>query len=77
MLTRRAGQSVLIGDGIRVTVADVYPTGEVRLRIEAPADVAIAREELGAPLLERPVTTMRVRPAVPPATDPFQPPRKD
>lgn len=46
VITRRAGESVLIGDGIRVTVVEAGGRGHnVRLRIEAPEDVVITRSE--------------------------------
>lgn len=45
ILSRRSGQGIRIGDGIRVTVLSV--DGQfVRLGIDAPADSKILREEL-------------------------------
>jgi carbon storage regulator len=45
VLTRRAGESVVIGDDIRVTVVEVR--GDVvRLGIDAPRDVKVHREEV-------------------------------
>ncbi len=47
VLTRRAGESIVIGDEVRVVVLDVR--GEtVRLGIEAPAAVPIYRHEIWA-----------------------------
>ncbi len=47
VVTRRPGEAVLIGDGIRVVVLSVE--GErVRLGIEAPADVPIRRSDVDA-----------------------------
>ena len=45
ILTRKAGESVFIGDHIKIKVIDVSP-GIVRLGFEAPPDVAIYREEI-------------------------------
>jgi carbon storage regulator len=47
VLTRRAGERLLIGDRITVTVVSV-DRGKVRLGIEAPPDVLVLREELTA-----------------------------
>lgn len=45
VLTRRAGQSIMIGTDIVVTVLEVG--GEaVRIGIQAPSDVAVHREEV-------------------------------
>ena len=45
ILRRRAGESLLIGDNVRLTVMDVYEGG-VRLAIDAPKSVTILRSEL-------------------------------
>lgn len=45
VLTRKVGESLIIGDRIRITVVKVYE-GQVRLGVEAPPDVAVYREEL-------------------------------
>ena len=48
VLTRKASQSIRIGDGIEVTVLSI--SGEkVRLGIRAPRDVPVFREEVTAP----------------------------
>ncbi len=45
VLTRKKGQSLHIGDNIRIVVLEV--TGDtVRIGIEAPAEVAIYRSEI-------------------------------
>ncbi|NNJ78616.1 MAG: carbon storage regulator [Xanthomonadales bacterium] len=46
VLTRSEGQSILIGDGVKVTVVSTKG-GQVRFAIDAPRDVTILREELG------------------------------
>lgn len=45
ILQRKAGESLLIGDGIEVSVLSVE-AGRVRLAIEAPKTVPILRKEL-------------------------------
>jgi carbon storage regulator len=45
VLTRKANESILIGDGIRINVASIRGR-QVRIGIEAPSDVQIIREEL-------------------------------
>lgn len=45
VLTRNEGQTILIGDDIRVTVVGTKG-GQVRFGIEAPRDVTVLREEL-------------------------------
>jgi len=45
VLSRRPGESIAIGDGIRVTIVEV--SGDrVKLGIQAPQDVVILRQEL-------------------------------
>lgn len=45
LLTRKEGESILIGDDIKITVIEV--TGDrVRLGIEAPRDLSVYREEV-------------------------------
>jgi len=45
ILTRRIGESLVIGDEVGVKVLGVKG-GQVRLGVEAPRDVAIHREEI-------------------------------
>lgn len=45
VLTRKRGESILIGDDIRITLVEIKGKG-VRLGIECPKDVKILREEL-------------------------------
>lgn len=45
ILTRKAGQSITIGNDIRITVLEVNPKA-IRIGITAPKDVAIFRDEL-------------------------------
>lgn len=45
VLTRRPGEQIVIGNGIRVTVVSVGP-GRVKIGIEAPPDVRIDRQEI-------------------------------
>jgi carbon storage regulator len=45
ILTRKIGESVVIGNSVRVTVIDRSPGG-VRLGFDAPPEVSIYREEI-------------------------------
>jgi carbon storage regulator len=47
VLTRRPGESIIIGNGIKLTVVTVGP-GRVKIGIEAPPNVRIDREEIHA-----------------------------
>ncbi len=45
VLSRKVGERILIGDNISVTVVRITGGG-VRLGVEAPADMAVIRQEL-------------------------------
>lgn len=45
ILTRRIGESIYIGDEVRLTVLEVRGT-QVRLGINAPKDIPVHREEI-------------------------------
>lgn len=45
ILTRRVGESVMIGDEIEITVLGVK-SGQVRIGVKAPRDVTVHREEI-------------------------------
>ena len=45
VLTRRIGEKIMIGDQVLVEVADIR-SGAVRLRIRAPREVAVDRQEI-------------------------------
>jgi len=44
VLTRKLGEGIVIGDGIRVTVMDIRGK-QVKLAIDAPKEVTVHREE--------------------------------
>ena len=48
VLTRRIGETLRIADDILVTIVEVKGN-QVRLGIDAPADVSVLREELAQP----------------------------
>ena len=45
VLTRRLGESINIGDNIKITVVDIDGK-QVKIGIEAPRDITIFREEV-------------------------------
>jgi flagellar assembly factor FliW len=45
ILTRKIGESIMVGDNIRLVVLDIRGR-QIRLGIEAPADVVVLREEI-------------------------------
>ena len=51
ILTRKIGESINIGDNIKVTVVNLEG-GQVRLGIEAPKDVIVHREEIYQRIVE-------------------------
>ena len=51
VLTRKLGESVTIGDDIKISVIDIKGR-QVRLGIEAPSDMTIHREEVYAKIQE-------------------------
>lgn len=44
-LGRGVGQSIVIGDNIKITISQVR-NGQVRLQIRAPKDIRVLREEI-------------------------------
>ena len=48
VLTRRVGETVCIGDNIKVTILGVRQGAQVRIGFDAPDDIEILREEVAA-----------------------------
>jgi carbon storage regulator len=46
IFTRKKNQSFWIGDQIKITITDIEGPNKVRVGIDAPADVAVHREEI-------------------------------
>ncbi len=46
VLTRKIGESFVVGDEIKITIVDVIGGNKVRVGIEAPQEVPIYREEI-------------------------------
>jgi len=46
VLSRTVGQSICIGDNIKVQVLSVVGSGRVRLGVTAPSDIVVDREEI-------------------------------
>jgi len=51
VLTRRSGESIIIGNGIKLTVVNVGP-GRVKIGIEAPPSVRVDRAEIHERILQ-------------------------
>ncbi len=66
VLTRRKNQSIMIGDGVVVTVLEVKGDN-IRLGITAPRDVQVLREELVSALSEVNASSVLDEAAAPPA----------
>jgi len=45
VLNRKKGETIIIGDNIRVTIADIQGDS-VKVGIDAPQDIVILREEI-------------------------------
>ncbi|PYD92666.1 carbon storage regulator [Pseudomonas syringae pv. pisi] len=53
ILTRRFGESIVIGDNIKITVVSGRD-GNIRLGIDAPTELAVDRSEIRADKLANP-----------------------
>jgi carbon storage regulator len=51
VLTRRLGESITIGENVRVVIVDI-DGNQVKLGIEAPREISIYREELYQKILK-------------------------
>ena len=51
ILSRKAGQSLMLGDGIEITITEISGD-KVKLGISAPADVKVYRKELYSTIQE-------------------------
>ena len=63
MLTRRVGETILIGDDIEVEVLEVRP-GIVRLGVRAPKTVRVLRSELVAEVATANAEALQSTPAL-------------
>lgn len=70
VVSRKIGQRILIGDKITVTVVKVG-SGGVRIGVEAPAEMAIIREELAVKLREAERLTLEAAQQPPVESDPL------
>ena len=52
VLTRRVGESIVVGDDVVVTVLEVKGDGVIRLGIDAPRHVRVHRAEVHAALMQ-------------------------
>lgn len=68
ILTRREGESVLIGDDVTITVLRVKGN-QVRLGVNAPKNVAVQREEISERVRAEVTGVTSTVPAVAPTAD--------
>ena len=47
ILTRRQGESIIVGDNVRITVISVKGN-QVRIGVEAPRSVSVQRQEIAS-----------------------------
>jgi carbon storage regulator len=66
MMTRRAGQKIVIGDGITIEVVEVAGN-TVRLGVDAPRSVPVYREEIWTAVRAENEAAATELPAAPPA----------
>jgi carbon storage regulator len=59
VLTRRPGEAIVIGNGIKLTVVGVGP-GRVKIGIEAPPSVRVDREEVHTRIQQEQATDVLV-----------------
>ena len=45
ILTRRTGEAIMVGEEVTITVLGIKG-GQVRIRIDAPGEIAVHREEI-------------------------------
>lgn len=46
VLSRKPGQSLMIGDNIKITIMEIRSDGTVRVGIDAPKEIEVYREEI-------------------------------
>lgn len=46
VLSRKAGESLIIGNNIKITIVRIERGGKVRIGIDAPKEIRILRKEL-------------------------------
>ena len=51
ILTRKTGEAIAIGDGIKIRVLEIKG-GQVKIGVEAPAEVMVHREEIYLRIME-------------------------
>ena len=51
ILTRRVGESIMIGESVEVKVLGLR-AGQIRIGVDAPADVTVHREEIYLRILD-------------------------
>ena len=62
ILARKTGEAIAIDDDIKIRVLEIMP-GQVKLGIEAPAHIAVHREEIYLRILEENKKAAREAPA--------------
>ena len=70
VLTRKIGETFVVGDHITVTVVDIVGGNKVRIGITAPSSVPVHREEVWAAIQAESRPAADVSPDAPAAVEP-------
>ncbi len=76
VLTRKIGETFIVGEDITVTVVDIVGGNKVRIGINAPSSVPVYREEVWEQIQAENRAAADVSPDALSALEPRRPPRR-